>query len=652
MSEPGRMILSRRAILLGSAATLLAGCATSRMASAGAGSDAADLTACLADVRAIREIKRLQHVWAHYAQAGQWPDMARLFAADGLWTDGTQSVTGRTPIEAHLRSTMGGDSRGLPAGHLNLRLFLSPVITLAPDGQSARGRWHEVAMTGVDGQSAGWAGGIHVIDYVRVSGDAGGMGGWAIARMHYHPQFAGPYDKGWTHVAPSVPMVPFHYTPDQAGNPWGAKRAAPSPLPVREIAGQADLLVSQGLVQNLQAAFGFYLDRKMDDDIVDLFTEDAFVDIAGTGQFVGHAGVRRALALFGEAGLKTGELNDRPQLMPVVTMDAGGRSATVRNIEIGMTGQHGGETYWSATIQDFTCARGDDGRWRITALRRVPVMRAAYAKGWQTPLAAGLPSVAAARPDRPSQLADASYPGHRPAMARFADALAPAPSFASTGDAATLLARAAAFDGAENIADAYGYYIDEFRWDDTADLFATDGWKELSYIGTYVGRERVRGSLFGRYGNAGRSAAFMAIHQKTQPYVTVSEDGMRANIRLRLFQFNSAAKGQGSWISGIYENQAVLENGVWRIHGMDLDYVWLADYAGGWAAIVPGASERYRPKPEDVAKNPPDGPLRGVTFAPYPAIAPMGFHFANPVSGRAPETFLHWSDGRRAAATE
>jgi hypothetical protein len=648
VSEHPFLSLSRRVMLMGSAATLLAGCAATSPRSADSANDAAP-SVSLADVRAVREIKRLQHAWAHYAQAGQWADMARLFTPQGVWTDGTQSTAGRTDIEAHLRRSMGGGESSLAAGRLNLRLFLSPVITLSPDGNSARGRWHEVAMTGVQGESAGWAGGIHVIDYERVASGEGGLGGWAIAQMHYHPQFAGPYDKGWTHVAPSVPMVPFHYTPDQAGHPWGAARAQTAPS---NMAAQAELVLSEGLVQNLQAAFGYYLDRKMYDDIVDLFTEDAVLDLAGTGQYLGKAGLRRALGLFGDAGLKTGELNDRPQLMPVVTMGADGRTATVRNIEIGMTGQHGGETYWSATIQDFSCARGRDGRWRIAALRRMPLMRATYAKGWQEPMTAGLPSVAAAQPDRPSQLADASYPGHAPAPVRFADALAPEPAFTGKGEAARLIARAAAFDGAENIANAYGYYIDEFRWDDTADLFSTDGWKELSYIGTYVGRERVRGSLFGRYGNAGRSAAFMAIHQKTQPYVTVSEDGMRANIRLRLFQFNSAAKGQGSWISGIYENQAVVENGIWRIHGMDLDYVWLADYAGGWAAIVPGASERYRPKPEDVAKNPPDGPLRGVTFAPYPAIAPMGFHFANPVSGRAPATFLHWSDGRRAAASE
>lgn len=642
MTARGGFLLSRRAMLLASGGVLLAGCAANGALASVA--DDATLTARLADVRAVREIKRLQHMWAHYAEAGQFADMASLFVPDGVWTDGTATYMGRAGIETFVRDKAGGEADGLAADRLNIHLFLSPVITLSPDGNSARGRWHEVIMAGKAGGSAGWAGGINVIDYVRTAD------GWAIARIDYHPQFAGPYATGWKHVAPVVPMVPYHYTPDQAGTPWGIERAAEKPLPASRIAAEAELLLAESAAQNLQAAFGFYLDRKMYDDIVDLFAEDAVIDIAGTGRFAGKVGVRRALAAFGAAGLQRGELNDRPQLMPVITVAADGRSAELRNIEIGMTGHHNGETWWSSAVQQFEFMRGSDGVWRIAGLRRYPRMRAAYGKGWQEPLAAALPQPAGSAPDGSSQLADSCYPGHRAPAVRFAGSLAPAPSFAGKSDGRTALARAAAFDGAENVSSAYGYYIDEFRWDETADLFATDGWKELSYIGTYIGREQVRGSLFGRYGNAGRGAAFMAIHQKTQPYVTVSEDGTRANIRLRLFQFNSAADGPGSWISGIYENQAILENGIWRIHGMDLDYVWLADYPGGWAAIVPGSSERYRPRPEDVAKIPPDAPLRGVTFAPFPEIAPMGFHFANPVSGRVPETYLHWSDGRRPAA--
>lgn len=633
---------TRRGLLMGGSALLVGSVTVPAMAK---GESHAVLTARLEDVRAIREIKRLQHLWGHYAEAGQFVELAGLFTTDAVWTDGTVTRSGRRGIEDHLRSTAGGDASGLSADRLNIHLFLSPVITLSPDGRSGRGRWHEVVMSGKVATFAQWAGGINVIDYVRTEN------GWAISAVRYHPQFAGPYDKGWHHVMPVVPLVPYHYTPDQAGSPWGMERSADVPLSAGRISAEADLLLAESMVQNLVAAFGFYLDRKMYADIVDLFAPDAEVDIAGSGRFLGKDGVRRALARFGGAGLEKGELNDRPQLMPVITIAADGRSATLRNIEIGMTGQHAGPSWWSSAIQEFDLARGDDGIWRIAALRRFPRMRAAYAEGWVKPLSAGLPQPDGSAPDGPSRLKPADYPAGRSPPVRAPAQLAPEPLFAGQEDGRAILARAEAFDGAENVSNAYGYFIDEFRWDDTADLFATDGWKELSYVGTYVGRESVRGSLFGRYGNAGRGAAFMAIHQKTQPYVTPAQDGQRANIRLRLFQFNSAAEAPGSWISGIYENQAIIEDGIWRIHGMDLDYVWLADYPGGWAAIVPGASERYRPKPEDIAKIPPDGPLRGVTFAPYPDIAPMGFHFANPASGRVPPTFLHWSDGRRQPRT-
>jgi len=635
--------LTRRGMLLAGGASLVAGCAAQSGFGTAAAlpTDDAVLAGWAQDLASVRAIKRLQHSWSHYADAGQWGGMAGLFTAAGVWTDGTRNVAGQDAIRAFLGETMGGGGEGLSADRLNLRLFLSPVITLAPDGRSATGRWHEVAMTGQAGQSAEWAGGIHVIDYVQEGG------GWRIARMQYHPQYAGPYEGGWRSVAALVPKVAYHYTPDQAGQPVRRDRAA-AQVPSRGgIAAEAELLFAASEVQNLQAAYGFYLDRLMHQDVADLFTAEATVDVAGVGRWSGREGVLGWLRTFGEEGLRTGELNDRPQLVPVVDVAADGRTAHVRNIEIGMTGKHAGETFWSAAVQEFDLARGQDGVWRIAALRRFPRMRASYEAGWQSPLAAA--ETPTTRPPATSQLTAAAYPQAAAPRANIAPALYPQPSFAGSGDAATLLAGAEAFDGAENISNAYGYYIDEFEWNGTADLFSIDGWKELSYIGTYIGREEVRGSLFNRYGNRGRTGPSMAIHQKTQPYVTPSADGSRANIRLRLFQFNSQAETAGSWISGIYENQAVLENGIWKIHGMDLDYVWLGDYTKGWAGIDPAASSRFAPKPEDVAKYPPQAPLRGVTFAPFPEIAPMGFHFANPVSGRRPATMLAWSDGRRAS---
>ena len=620
--------MNRRSLLRAGAASLLAGLVP-RIAWAAPADDLATLESQAAGIRAIREIKRLQHAWAHYAEAGQWRDMAALFAKGGTLIAPPATVTGRDAVHAHLRDTMGAGREGLAPDRLNIRLFLTPVITLAPDGQRAQGRWHEVAMTGHYGQAADWAGGIHEIDYVREAD------GWKIARMDYHPQYAGPYATGWHNVSPAVPMVPYHYTVDRAGTPVPRDLAIPpragsAAARTAALDAEAELLLAAGAAQNLQAAYGFYTDRKMWDDVADLFAPDATLESGGRS-LRGRAAIRRSL---GTAGLAEGELNDRPQLIPVVTVAADGLSARVRGIEIGQTGHHGGDSFWSMAIHDNRFVK-QGGTWRIQSMRITPRMRADYTAGW----ARDLPPIEGRH----------AYPKSSGPRAAIAPALAPASKVGRGGDLADIrrkLAIAAAHDGAENVSSAYGYYIDEFCWDDTADLFASDGWKELSYIGTYIGRERVRGSLFGRYGHAGRAPGSLAIHQKTQPYVTVSEDGQRANIRLRLFQFNSQVAGDGSYISGIYENQVRLEDGVWRIHGMDLDYVWLANYTGGWAAIVPGSSQRFAPPAAVIAKNPPDAPLRGVTFAPFPAIAPMGFHFRNPASGRAPATLLGWSDGR------
>ncbi|OYX64283.1 MAG: hypothetical protein B7Y88_11380 [Sphingomonadales bacterium 32-64-17] len=598
-------------------------------------------TAHLEDLTSIRQIKRLQARWGHLALAGNWQEMAAMATADARLVTRYGEITGRGGIAAWLKTVEGRGQDGIPAGRMNARLFLSPVITLAADGQSATGRWHEIAMTAEVGGEAGWLGVTHVIDY-RKSGE-----GWQIAQIRPYEHFEGSYADGWSHDAETLERAPYHYTPDEAGELLPERHAA-QPLSADRIAKGGTQLLLQSLAENTVAAYGYYLDRGLYDDIVDLFAEDATIEQGGEGSWHGKDGARAFLTRFGGPGLDTGELNDRPQLMPMVSVAADGSSALVRNVELGMTGHHGGEGQWQLTMQTFLLRRDEAGHWQIALMHRNPIMRADYAAGWNHPLPAALPLSAAGEPTGTTRLGPVDFReiGYAiPALGM--EIVTPA-----SGEAQTLapipdaLARAEAFDGAANVSNAYGYYIDQFDWPATAALFAENGWKELSYIGTFVTREHVLRSLTQRYGMGGPNDAFQAIHQKTQPYVTVlPDDPTRAFVRTRLFQFNSSSSGPGSWISGIYENQIVKEDGIWRIHGMDLDYVWLGDYATGWTGIEEGASERFAPSPEVLAAFAADAPLRGEVFAPYPAIRPMGFHFSNPVSGRAPEVQLQWSDG-------
>jgi hypothetical protein len=77
-----------------------------------------------------------------------------------------------------------------------------------------------------------------------------------------------------------------------------------------ELSARIRTLNDEDTVRNLQAALGYYLDRKMWDDVVDMFAET----VASRRQRI-YAARRRAPWLDddGPAGLAHGQLNDRPQ---------------------------------------------------------------------------------------------------------------------------------------------------------------------------------------------------------------------------------------------------------------------------------------------------------------------------------------------------
>ncbi len=83
-----------------------------------------------------------------------------------------------------------------------------PLIILSADGNSAKARWHDFALLGGPAD-ARWAGGIYENDYVKDKGV------WKIARLHYFPQFAGPVETGWKNVGATLPLIPYHFTPDE-----------------------------------------------------------------------------------------------------------------------------------------------------------------------------------------------------------------------------------------------------------------------------------------------------------------------------------------------------------------------------------------------------------------------------------------------------
>ena len=621
-------------------------------------------------VEGVSAIKRLQHAYGHYSELGLWHDFADLFADSGIGHY-TQGALDREGIRALFVKEVGQGRLGLADGRIYPHISMQPVVTLAADGQSGKGRWHIMAMLGGYERSASWAGGVYENEYVRENGV------WKFKDVRYLPQYSGRYeDPGWT--ATREP-TPFHFDAARVGKPIldlevGAvfrRPEATTPATLAALATRMVALAARALrlsdeieVTNLQHQYGYYLDRKMWDDVADLFAADGTMEIGLQGVYAGRTSIRRGLNRFGPAGLAEGEVNDHIHLQTIVTVLPDGRTARARGTDIGMTGTAGGRALWSQSIYENEFVK-QDGVWKFKTMHVYPRFIVDAEKGWAKD---AQPAPGPSRefpPDRPQTETYEIYPrfhiaplhfdqpvtGRPPqypegtkTMPRLPSTTPTAPAVVKTaGTLASLLAatersieRSKAYHASENLATAYGYYIDEFAWDQTADIFSRDGWKELSYVGTYVGRERVRESMKRRYPNP-KSPNFLTLHQVVQPVIHVSADGRSAKIRGRLLQMGGPAGGEGSWISGIYENTSVDEQGTWKISGMDLDYVWQAPSRGGWVRVKEPPTA---PQVTLTREFPPDRPLRGSIAPPFPKVHAMPFHYKNPVSGRVPPVLL------------
>ncbi len=603
----------------------------------------------------LRAVKNVQRLYAHHAQLGQWSDAAALFEARGGFTIEDETHVGRGAIAGFLRNHYGNGRDGIRSGDLHTMLIDSPVVHLSADGNSALGRWQVLILVAASGK-ARIEGGIFENRYVR-RGDA-----WQIASLVYHPQFEGPYEAGWSNRGGGdLPIIPYHFTPDSAGVPIAppAGAAPPSATTLGKLQARITALNDDDQIRNLQSAYGYYADRKIWDDVVDLFSADGAVEIAGIGVYRGPAGIRRWLASIGPPGLNHGELNDRPQFDTIVTVAPGGREAWARGIELGMLGDANKQQgAWEVAVFSNRFVR-EGGVWKIRELHRFPLLKADYFKGWGQ-----------------SRIVDTSPTGKLAPHSRAAWRLPPDPAthpLSLTGpilpghaipialaEARRRLSLSTAYDAVENISSAYGSFLDDFQSPLFSALIAEKGFKVSAFAGYYVGRERVTEAGVRVWGKPPVTRRGISYHWRTQPVILVSADGRSANARFRLFQLRTGKPGikpddfyAANFWSGMYHDQMVLEHGTWKFWNLSLDepYINPVSWKGGWAmAKDPVAAPTAKPSVL-LDTFPPDIPItalgrraehfRGGTGVPlqWPSILPMWFEYRNPVSGRVPEHY-------------
>jgi hypothetical protein len=441
------------------------------------------------------------------------------------------------------------------------------------------------------------------------------------------------------------------------------------------------------------------------DDVTDLFASEGMYELGGNGLYTGLAGVRKAHERMGPAGLTDGVLNDRLQFDTVVQLAPGRSDAYVRGIEMGLLGDvDSGKAFWEVSVYDNRFVK-EGGVWKVREMRVFPVFRSTYSEGWgKSRIVETLTGAAA--PDRPlphedvgqqDRLVPAFVSAHpvtgRPVAAPhgmqlvatrplsvFAAAAAANRSAADTHarlqDAARRVLVARAYDAAEHVSSAYGYFADDSQWDWLSELFGNGGTKQIPFAGYYTSFPRISKALFLEYGDpVGLDAtkAAIAFHWRIQPVINVAPDGRSARVRTYLFHPNTSKTASSTLFGAMYpDDHLVLEDGIWRLWNLSLDepYFSMPDWKRGWVGVAPepatatGPVTRPAPRPVDpnrpqrffgdalVRQYRPDVPIselgalqehfRGGTGEPWewPKILPMWWGYKNPVSGRQPPLFL------------
>lgn len=636
-------------------------------------------------VASVRAVKTLQSSYAQYAQYGLWNEVGALFSASGsLVFDGliksAQTARGPAEIARFLRDRYGGGAEGMQADGLSAMFIDAPVVNLAVDGESAQARWQCIIFHG-HGASARIEGGVFVNEYAREKGV------WRIRQAHYYPQFDGAYEEGWTNWGGGdIPVAPYHYNPVSAGIPVPpAVGAAPrTKATLATLQAQIDALNDEDRVRNLQSAYGYYADRKMWDDVVDLFAADGVVEIAGQGVWKGQAGVRRWLESIGHAGLAHGQLNDRPQFDVTVTIQPGGNEAIARGIELGMLGVADAEQGWWEVATFLNRFVKEDGAWKIREVRRVVQMKTDVFQGWGRRRIVGAAPADANRPDvavppleeAASVLAMPAFAAVHPVTGRTIKPAGGSTLYAAKPLTGTIagsrqrstsieelrrrLARSAAYDGIANISAAYGYYIDDSNAAGWANTLAKNGFKETPFQGFHIGRDRLIAARV--RGPGPENQAGISYHWLFQPVVLVSDDGRSATGRFRLFQprTGKTVGKAGDFFAaafwgGMYHDRYVLEDGAWRIWELTLDEPYITPV--GWTDGIWARSKDPAPRPEGAPARAPSNTANvditlveigrrqrhfqggpGPTLQ-WPSIMPMWFSYTNPVTGRVPELF-------------
>ncbi|OAA57103.1 hypothetical protein SPI_07484 [Niveomyces insectorum RCEF 264] len=198
----------------------------------------------------------------------------------------------------------------------------------------------------------------------------------------------------------------------------------------------------------------------------------------------------------------------------------------------------------------------------------------------------------------------------------------------------------------------YGYYLDKCLYKEVAGLYSDDPDAYVQFLGgrylRRAGVERLYLKRFGGFFVGGRNGpvhGFLLDHPQMQGIVDVNYDTPdgrpRAQGRFRslmqagvhISQADRHPRGFTQWFEGgIYENEYIKEDGVWKILHLRYFPFWHGDVEHGWGYKVSG----FVPFPTKTFPEDPMGPDEVVSADQrmlWPDCRVVPFHYTHPITG-------------------
>ncbi|KAL1839254.1 hypothetical protein VTJ49DRAFT_1691 [Mycothermus thermophilus] len=194
----------------------------------------------------------------------------------------------------------------------------------------------------------------------------------------------------------------------------------------------------------------------------------------------------------------------------------------------------------------------------------------------------------------------------------------------------------------------YGYYLDKCLYNEVVDMFADHPDAYVEFLGSrYRGKAGIKRLYQGRFqqmfvkGRNGPVYGWLLDHIMMQDIVDVDHTGTHAWCRMRaLMQAGTHQsieeyypRGHRQWWEGgLYENEYIKEDGVWKLFRYRYFPFWHAEFERGWSHT----KKNYIPFPTVTYPEDPLGPDELIDQKMlWPDTRVVPFHYPHPVTGKA-----------------